>query len=211
MNNAGIPGVMVDNAVSYKQLVVANISEISKSEPEETIDKAIVSENDTNEWAEQCLQTNYYGTKRVTEAFLPLLLLSHTPRIVNISSILGQFKNISNEWAIGVLSNVEELTEEKVDEVINAYLKDRKEGWPTYFSAYKLSKAAINAYTRIMAKKYPQIIINAVNPGFVRTDFTSNLGFFTPEEGAETSVNLALLPKGAPSGLFFDIHDVSEF
>lgn len=44
----------------------------------------------TYEMAEECLETNYYGTKRVTEALLPLLQLSKSPRIVNLSSIYGE-------------------------------------------------------------------------------------------------------------------------
>ncbi|XP_057497392.1 (+)-neomenthol dehydrogenase-like [Actinidia eriantha] len=36
--------------------------------------------------AEDCLETNYYGAKRMTEALIPLLELSDSPRIVNVSS-----------------------------------------------------------------------------------------------------------------------------
>lgn len=38
---------------------------------------------------ERCLNINYYGTKRVTEALVPLLQLSKSPRIVNVSSAYG--------------------------------------------------------------------------------------------------------------------------
>ena len=48
----------------------------------------------TYEMAEECLKTNYYGTKRVTEALLPLLQLSESARIVNLSSFYGQLKVI---------------------------------------------------------------------------------------------------------------------
>jgi len=40
----------------------------------------------TFEMAEKCLRTNYYGVKETTEAFLPLLKLSNSPKIVNVSS-----------------------------------------------------------------------------------------------------------------------------
>ena len=39
--------------------------------------------------AEECVETNYYGAKRITEALIPLLLLSDSPRIVNVSSGAG--------------------------------------------------------------------------------------------------------------------------
>lgn len=44
----------------------------------------------TYKMAEECLKTNYYRTKRVSEALLPLLQLSNSPRIVNMSSVYGQ-------------------------------------------------------------------------------------------------------------------------
>lgn len=43
----------------------------------------------TFEMAEGCLNTNYYGAKRMVEALVPLLQLSDSPRIVNVSSSLG--------------------------------------------------------------------------------------------------------------------------
>lgn len=46
----------------------------------------------TYEKAKECVETNYYGTKRVTEGLLPLLQLSQSPRIVNMSSFYGQLK-----------------------------------------------------------------------------------------------------------------------
>ena len=39
--------------------------------------------------AEECLRTNYHGTKAVTKALLPLLHSSSNGRIVNISSRYG--------------------------------------------------------------------------------------------------------------------------
>ena len=46
----------------------------------------------TFEKAEECMAINYYGCKEVTEALIPLLLLSNSARIVNVSSDLGQLK-----------------------------------------------------------------------------------------------------------------------
>ncbi|KAK1559851.1 hypothetical protein Q3G72_019086 [Acer saccharum] len=44
------------------------------------------------EMAEECLKTNYYGAKRIIEAHIPLLQLSDSPRIVNVSSLSGLLK-----------------------------------------------------------------------------------------------------------------------
>ncbi|KAI9182407.1 hypothetical protein LWI28_025058 [Acer negundo] len=160
----------------------------------------------TYELAEKGLETNYFGAKRMCEVLIPLLQLSDSPRIVNVSSTTGLLKNVTNEWAKGVLSDADNVTEEKIDEVLNEYLKDFKEGskgWPVNMAAYILSKAAMNAYTRILAKKYPNFCINSVCPGYVKTDLNFNTGVLSVEEGAESAVRLALLPNGGPSGLFF--------
>ncbi|GJU28670.1 (+)-neomenthol dehydrogenase-like protein [Tanacetum coccineum] len=86
--------------------------------------------------------------------------LSTSPRIVNISSGLGKL----------------EMLEQK--------------GWDFPLSAYIVSKAAINAYTPILAKKHPSFCINAVAPGFVKTDMTHHKRKYTVEEGARGPVKL---------------------
>ncbi|KAK9107491.1 hypothetical protein Syun_023502 [Stephania yunnanensis] len=172
----------------------------------------------TYESSKECLDINYYGTKRVTEALLPSLRLSNSARIVNVSTSAGLLQNFGHERAIEVLNNIDENTEQKVDELLNEFLKDFKEGsieakgWPhRSVAAYFLSKAAVNAYTRCLAKKFPSICINCVCPGFVKTDINFNIGLLTAEEGAESIVRLALLPDDSPTGLFFRNKEVSVF
>ncbi|KAG5538445.1 hypothetical protein RHGRI_019126 [Rhododendron griersonianum] len=124
---------------------------------------------------------------------------------------------ISSEWARGVLNDAEGLREEIIEEVLNEFLKDFKEGsigtkgWPPLLPAYKVSKAALNSYTRTLAKKYPTFRINCVFPGFVKTDLTNNNGKLGAEKGAESVVMLALVPDDGPSGLFFDRKEVASF
>ncbi|OMP00426.1 Short-chain dehydrogenase/reductase SDR [Corchorus olitorius] len=145
--------------------------------------------------------------------------LSDSARIVNVSSGLGSLKLISNEWAKGVLSDIDNLTEERIEQVFNELLKDVKEGrlktkgWPTYIgaTAYSVSKAAMNAYTRILAKKNPGFCVTCVAPGFVKTDITGNNGMLAAAEGAENVVRVALLPNAESSGLFFNCKEISDF
>ncbi|GMH02623.1 hypothetical protein Nepgr_004462 [Nepenthes gracilis] len=124
---------------------------------------------------------------------------------------------ISNEKAFQKLGDADGLTEDTVDEVVKEFLEDAKEdqieskGWPKQFSAYKVSKASINAYTRILANKYPNISINAVNPGFVSTDINLHTGILPVEEGARGAIMLALMPDGGPSGQYFDRTEQSTF
>nr|GMD75863.1 (+)-neomenthol dehydrogenase-like [Ipomoea batatas] len=221
VNNAGIHGLIIEgDGVILSQMIEADsLRIISANEEPETELKSDGALIETYELVEQCININYAGTKRMVEAFLPLLQLSHSPTIVNVSSTLGNLKLLSNEMARKILSNGESLTEERVDEVVNEFLKNYKEGpmiaqakgWPRYASAYKVSKAAVNAYTRILAQKYPNFRINCVCPGYVKTDMTLNVGQLTPEEGAENIVKLALLPDDGPSGLFFCKKNVMAF
>ena len=108
------------------------------------------------------------------------------------------------------LEDIENLTEERIDEIIQWFLRDfkaaklKENGWPLTVSAYKVSKAALNAYTRLMAKKFQNIRVNCVHPGYCVTDMTSNTGFQTAEEGAKGPVMVALLADDGPSGVFFN-------
>lgn len=223
VNNAGISGIIFegDNTLLLQNTVERNVAyaleEHSEPEQKGTQNKANGKLIETCELAEPCLQTNYYGTKRMTEAFIRLLLLSPSPRIVNVSSLLGKVKLISNEWAKGLFSYAEMLTEEKVDDVINEFLKDFKDGslqakgWPSELAAYKVSKSSMNAYTRIIANKYQTFQVNCICPGYTRTDITSHTGHITAAEAAESVVKLALLSDDGPSGLFFRQAEPTNF
>lgn len=70
--------------------------------------------------------------------------------------------------------------------------------------AYCLSKLALNGLTMMVANtvKGKNILVNAVCPGWVRTDMSPN-GVRSVEEGADTIVWLATLPDGGPNGGFF--------
>ncbi|XP_065864692.1 (+)-neomenthol dehydrogenase-like [Euphorbia lathyris] len=210
VNNAGVTGVKV------------------RTEAPKDVDPSKVSAelggvmwydmlNERYEVPEECFSINYYGAKTMIEKLIPLLQLSDSPRIVNVSSGAGKMEYLLNEWAIKVLQDDDSLSDEKIDEVLTKYLEDFKEGsleskgWPADLSSYKLSKASINAYTRIIAKKFPTFRINCLCPGYVKTDINLNTGVLSVEEGAESVVRLALLSDDGPSGSFFDQKNESSF
>ena len=80
-------------------------------------------------------------------------------------------------------------------------LSDMGSGFP----AYRMSKAALNALTRLTAAELGPggVKINAMCPGWVRTDMGGPNATRTVEKGAETAVWLATLPADGPSGGFF--------
>ncbi|BFG21900.1 hypothetical protein CerSpe_081740 [Prunus speciosa] len=106
VNNAGIFGSIVD-VDTFKAAVASGAMERGEVDLSKLV-------TETYELTEECLQINYYGAKRTAEAFIPLLQLSDSPRIVNVSSGLGKLNNIPSDWARGVFTDAENLTEERV-------------------------------------------------------------------------------------------------
>ncbi|HEY7108133.1 MAG TPA: SDR family oxidoreductase [Nitrososphaeraceae archaeon] len=72
-------------------------------------------------------------------------------------------------------------------------------------AAYRISKAALNALTLIMAHelKDTNIKVNAVCPSWVSTDMGGSSAPVTPEEAAKDIVHFAIIDETGPSGGFF--------
>ena len=82
-------------------------------------------------------------------------------------------------------------------------LTDMGSGYP----AYRISKTALNALTRIFSNELQgkNILVNSVCPGWVKTDMGGPNAPRTPEQGVDTIVWLATLPdEGATGGFFRD-------
>ncbi|CAJ2674407.1 carbonyl reductase [NADPH] 1-like [Trifolium pratense] len=170
--------------------------------------------------ARKVIETNYYGTKNITEALIPLMKPSIVgARIVNVSSRLGRLNGrrnrISNVALREQLSDVECLSEELIDRTLSSFLQQVEDGswtsggWPQIYTDYSVSKLAVNAYTRLTARKLSErpedqkIYINCCCPGWVKTALTGFAGNNTVEEGADTGVWLALLHDQTFMGSFF--------
>jgi NAD(P)-dependent dehydrogenase (short-subunit alcohol dehydrogenase family) len=83
----------------------------------------------------------------------------------------------------------------------------------TYAPAYSMSKAALNAFTRILAATYRGrgVLANAVDPGWVRTDMGGPSAPRSLAQGADTTVWLATLPDNGPTGGFFHDREPMEW
>jgi NAD(P)-dependent dehydrogenase (short-subunit alcohol dehydrogenase family) len=73
------------------------------------------------------------------------------------------------------------------------------------YVAYRMSKAGINVVTRVLAAETEGmgILVNSVDPGWVRTAMGGRGATRTVEKGAETPLWLATLPDDGPTGGFF--------
>jgi NAD(P)-dependent dehydrogenase (short-subunit alcohol dehydrogenase family) len=80
-------------------------------------------------------------------------------------------------------------------------LDDMGDGTP----AYRVSKTALNALTRMVASAVEgdNILVNSMCPGWVRTDMGGPGASRSVEQGAGTAVWLAMLPHEGPTGGFF--------
>jgi NAD(P)-dependent dehydrogenase (short-subunit alcohol dehydrogenase family) len=124
------------------------------------------------------VETNVIGVIRVTNAMLPLLRGSASPRIVNLSSSVGSF-------ALQTMPGID---------------------MGPIPAAYLASKTFLNAVTVQYAKELSgtNILINCGCPGFTATDLNGFQGVRTPQQGAAIAVHLATLPDDGPTGGFFD-------
>jgi carbonyl reductase 1 len=160
------------------------------------------------------LEANFLGAMHVTDALLPVMRPGG--RIVMVSSGLGSLAGVRSDLRArfedprltreGLLGLVEEFPRD-----VAAGAHDRQ-GWPS--SAYRVSKIAMNALVRVMARELEgdprRILVNAADPGWVRTRMGGRSAPRSVEHGARTPVFLALLPEGGPTGGFFrDEHAVA--
>ncbi|WP_262703637.1 MULTISPECIES: SDR family oxidoreductase [Streptomyces] len=132
----------------------------------------------TADMMKEVFETNVFGVVRVTHAFLPLLRRSAAPVVVNVSSGLASLERVSTP-----------------DTPTHAY--------PGV--AYPASKTTVNMVTVQYAKAFPEMRINAVEPGYTATDLNGHTGHQTVEEGAEIIVRMATVGPDGPTGGYFDI------
>ena len=125
----------------------------------------------------EVFETNVFGLVRVTRAFLPLLQRSAAPVIVNLSSGLASLTLVTTP-----------------DTPTKAY--------PGV--SYPASKAAVNMVTVQFAKQFPDIRINAVEPGYTATDLNGKTGHQSVEEGVELILRMAQIGPDGPTGAVFD-------
>jgi NAD(P)-dependent dehydrogenase (short-subunit alcohol dehydrogenase family) len=121
---------------------------------------------------------NVYGVIRVTQAFLDLLKKSDEPRIVMVSSSQGS---------------------------ITLHSDPNYKYYHFKGAVYLSSKSALNMYTVNLAYEFQNtnFRINAVSPGFTKTDFNNNLSTGTVEDAAKRIIKYVLIENDGVTGKFF--------
>ena len=162
--------VSVDNLLDKVQKTFGRL-DILVNNAAILIDREEVVASDADlETVKATLETNLIGAWRMCKAFVPLMKKNGYGRIVNVSSGSGQFEYMATSGG--------------------------------YWPAYSVSKASLNALTVMLASelKGTNILVNAVCPGWVRTDMGGSNATRSVEEGAATPVWLATLADGGPTG-----------
>jgi NAD(P)-dependent dehydrogenase (short-subunit alcohol dehydrogenase family) len=146
INNAGIPGELPQNISSVK---IENLRKV--------------------------FDTNFFGAVQTTQQFIPLLMKSDEPRIINVSSGLGS---------------------------LTAHSHTQNPNFKIY-DAYSCSKTALNAFTVLLANELrnTKFKINSITPGYTATDLNNFQGTQTVEQAAQIIIKYVTL-EDAPTGKF---------
>jgi carbonyl reductase 1 len=185
------------------------------------------------------VETNYFGTKRVCHAMMPLLLKGQQPRIINIASSAGRLGILRSPEKIQFFTNPH-LTVRQLDQSMQEFCHavetgvHAAQGWPN--TCYGMSKLALIAYTKLLAREYaansdadpnsvssssassatlsntkkPFILVNSVDPGYCATDQNNNQGTRPAARGARTPYLLATTTTTFASGYhWFDEQQIA--
>lgn len=122
--------------------------------------------------------TNVFGVVRVTQAFIDLLKKAPEPRIVNVSTAMASLSQAADIY---------------------------NDHYPKRYVVYQSSKSALNMYTINLAFELRDTAfkVNAVCPGWTKTDFTGHQGTSTTDEAAQRIIKYALIGKDGPTGQYF--------
>ncbi|WP_420997994.1 SDR family oxidoreductase [Cupriavidus sp. 30B13] len=126
----------------------------------------------------ETFEANFFAPIFLTQFLLPLIRRAPAGRVVNVSSIRGSLAHLSDPTS---------------------------PVYPVRALGYDTSKAALNAFTILIAEELrgTPIKINAIHPGWLRTEMGGAQADMGVEEGARIAVKYATLDATGPTGGFF--------
>jgi NAD(P)-dependent dehydrogenase (short-subunit alcohol dehydrogenase family) len=156
------------------------------------------------EVAKRTLEVNFFGPLRVTDSLLPFM--PDGGNIVMVSSGMGEVSCLAPPLRSRLLDP--RLSRDDLVELMGSFVRDvalgrhSEAGWPS--SAYRVSKAGLNALVRILTRDLAgRIRVNAVCPGWVRTRMGGTGATRSVEKGA-ASIVWATSENGPTGGFFRD-------
>ncbi|QGQ96888.1 SDR family oxidoreductase [Paenibacillus psychroresistens] len=166
--NHGKLDILINNAGVQKE-----VEHLQPMNNTSTVSSAVLRET---------FDANFFSLIEATQLLLPLIRLSSSGRIVNLSSVLG---------SLTVHGNPE-------SQIFNVKLL-----------AYDSSKTALNAFTVHLAHELRDtaIKVNSVHPGWVKTEIGGQYAEMDVNDGSKTSVKLATLSNDGPTGKFYFLDD----
>jgi carbonyl reductase 1 len=126
----------------------------------------------------ETLNTNFYGPKRVSDAFIPLIDRT-VGRVVNLGSGSAPMYITQLDPSKRKLFADPTATWSDLEERIKEVAASDEEGVNYY---YGFSKALLNSYTVQLSQAHPHLCINSCTPGFILTDLTRAFGAVNPPE-----------------------------
>ncbi|XP_047540192.1 carbonyl reductase [NADPH] 1-like [Vanessa atalanta] len=163
----------------------------------------------TYEEAKRNIDVNYRSLLDIEKFLYPLL--RDGARVINVSSACGHLSNLKNKKWLDVLTK-QDLKTEDINDFVNNYLESLKNG--TFkkedfaddgkHAEHRISKIALTALTMVQQRKYNDrnISINAVHPGYLKTDMAQGGGETEPDDAAEIILYLILEASPNLKGVF---------
>jgi len=152
--------------------------------------------------AREALSVNFLGPLRLTEASAPLL--SPGARVVMVSSGMGELASLPAALRRRFEAR---LDREALIGLEQAFAEEVERGeWSGDASlAYRATKCGLNVLTRLLAASLKErgVLVNAVCPGWVRTDMGGAGAPRDVREGAAGITWAATLSEDGPTGGFF--------
>ena len=130
---------------------------------------------------EPTLRPNFYQTVKLSQLMVPLLEAAEPAgcgRLVNVASMAGRLNQL--QPAMQAQFTDPELTLDTLKGLVDHFKSSVQNGTHAAEgfsnSNYGMSKLALIAATKVLAREHPLIRINACCPGYCDTDMTSHKG-----------------------------------